>query len=206
MDTTRFNRPRIQKANVDELYGLCLGILADGIVTADEVQFLVSWLNAREHLLDDPIVSKVYEKLIDITTGDNSEESQNDLLKLLLEFTGAPSPSIDNSQQPSVLPLCEPAPSITIDDKVFCFTGTFDFGTRAECQQATEAQGGVSSKGVTKKTDYLVIGNQVTPDWKQQTYGAKIIKAMDYRDNKGASISIISESHWIQHLKEASES
>lgn len=88
---------------------------------------------------------------------------------------------------------------------VFCCTGTFDLGARGYCQQLIEEVGGVISKNVTRKVDYLVIGIKITPDWKQQSYGAKIIKAMEYRDKNNIPISIIAELDFIKVLERLKE-
>lgn len=199
MDTMTFNKSRLKAANVSELYGLCLGILADGYVDDSEIAFLLDWVKARPHLLRDPVVSEMMSIILRALEK-GGDDSQNSILEALLSFTGSPIPDKEHSSVPSGLPLCEVIPDIEQKGCVFCCTGTFDLGSRGDCQKLIEQAGGLFSKGVTKKVDYLVIGNKVTPDWKQQSYGAKIIKAMEYRDSSNVSISIITEKDFIKVL------
>ncbi len=200
MDTMIFNSSRLKAANVSELYGLCLGILADGCVDCSEVDFLLAWLDARPHLLEDPIVSEMVSIIVKAIENGFDDDSQVTILKALLSFTGAPNPTKTHSAAPSDLPLCEEIPNAQLKGVVFCCTGTFDLGTRGDCQDLIAQSGGVFSKNVTKQVDYLVIGNKVTPDWKQQSYGRKIIKAMEYRDKSRLPISIINEQNFIKVL------
>ena len=88
---------------------------------------------------------------------------------------------------------------IDFDGSLFCFTGTFLYGTRAACHKATESAGGVAAKGITKKLNYLVIGTNTTQSWANTSFGRKIEKAVDYRDS-GVPLAIISEACWISFL------
>jgi len=88
-----------------------------------------------------------------------------------------------------------PPPVVTFSDSTFLFTGTFAYGVRKDCHAVTENLGGIISKGVNKKLNYLVIGSYVTDSWAHETFGRKIEKAMDYRDTT-PSLKIISEEHW----------
>ena len=96
----------------------------------------------------------------------------------------------------TTLPLCDPIPNISFSGSKFLFTGTCAFGKRALCHDATESKGGICEKRVTKKLQYLVIGTYVTDSWKHESFGNKIKKAIEYRD-EGVPLSIISESHWF---------
>lgn len=39
------------------------------------------------------------------------------------------------------LPLCDPAPTLTFRGRRYCFTGTFNFGTRKQCEAAAQSLG-----------------------------------------------------------------
>ena len=98
----------------------------------------------------------------------------------------------------SDLPVCDPAPDLIFEDQLYCFTGTFNFGRRAECEKAVLAKG-AQPGSLTKKTDVLVIGVYATESWKHSSFGNKIIKACEMRD-EGVPISIVSETHWQRYL------
>ncbi len=94
-----------------------------------------------------------------------------------------------------------PQPPIMFESRVFLFTGEFEFGTRARCEQAVRARGGVipKNKEVSHVIDYLVVGAKGSPRWKHETYGAKIESAVVERHIHGKP-AIITERHWHEHL------
>ena len=61
------------------------------------------------------------------------------------------------------------------------------------------AERGGSSGSLTKATDVLVIGMYATESWKHSSFGTKIIKAVDMRED-GVPIAIVCEDHWAGHL------
>ena len=81
----------------------------------------------------------------------------------------------------------------------FCFTGTFNLGRRQDCERAVEERGGYAGS-LTQDTDYLVIGAYVTDSWRHSSFGNKIVKAVEMRDEKSVPISIVSEQHWAAYL------
>ena len=99
----------------------------------------------------------------------------------------------------SALPLTQPAPDIVFADKTFCFTGTFAFGQRKDCQAAVARLGGTPQDKVTTRLDYLVIGSLGNEDWMHSTCGRKIQQALDF-NAKGRGIAIVSEDAWAQAL------
>ena len=54
--------------------------------------------------------------------------------------------------------------------------------------------------GITMRTDYVVLGTYVTPAWAHQSYGRKIEKSMEYRDEKGTGLCIVHEDDWMEAL------
>ncbi len=192
---TKYNQKNIQDRQIDTLIGLSKGIAANGEVDQAEAEFLQTWLvqNAQSQ---NPIVvnllNKVSEMLEDgILDQDESEE----LLNILHSISGEKT-ELGEVSKTSKLPICTPAPKINFKDKSFLFTGTCAFGTRKDCQSATESLNGVNAKGVTKSLDYLVLGTYVTDSWAHESFGRKIEKAMEYRDS-GLPITIITEEHWL---------
>jgi len=93
-------------------------------------------------------------------------------------------------------PFDQPQPEVSFAGASFVFTGKFDYGSRKECQQAVIQRGATAAKSVTRSVDYLVIGTQGSPTWKNKgKYGRKIEAAIVSRRENG-SPSIISEDHW----------
>jgi NAD-dependent DNA ligase len=102
-------------------------------------------------------------------------------------------------RRPSTLPLTAPAPEILYPGRSFCFTGVFEFGSRADCHEAVLARGGEPAKSVIKKLNYLVIGSVGSDFWRHSSFGTKIVKAAQYCED-GVGIAIVSEAHWVARL------
>ncbi len=191
---TRFNKKDIQDRQIDTLIGLSKGITANGEVDQAEAEFLQSWL-VQNCQSDNPIVLNLLNKVSEmLEDGILDAEESSELFSILHAISGDKA-ELGEVAKTSTLPVCNPAPSIEFVGKNFLFTGTCAFGTRKQCQEAIESLGGINSKGVTKKLDYLVLGTYVTDSWAHESFGRKIEKAMEYRDS-GLSLVIITEEHW----------
>ena len=193
-----FGAQRINARQMDELIGLARGLSADGVINQAEAEFLQSWLSANLLVSHQPLFSTLYQRIRDVLSdGILDEDEAKELLETLHGVTGEKI-ELGEMLKSSTLPLCDPAPPITFEDKRYCFTGTFTFGLRKECEQAASERGALVGS-LTAKTDFLVIGAYATESWKHSSYGTKIIKASDFRE-KGYPISIVSEDYWTQHL------
>jgi len=93
------------------------------------------------------------------------------------------------------IPFDDPAPAIDYAGKSFCFTGKFTLGTRQWCEDTVTQKGGCPVPSVTKETDYLVVGGEVSPGWAHEAFGRKIEKALILK-LEGHSISLVSEEDW----------
>ena len=196
---------------VDELTGLCRGVLANGAVDRKEAEYLRAWFQKRPHATRVPMVATVYNSVIKaLPEGDNLEylsheawqasAAQTELFNTLQQFCGfgAQPDEIDHSTR---LPLDNPPPPITFAGKHFCFTGRFNFGKRGACQDEVIKRGATAAKDVSQKTDVLVIGTYIADKWVHSTHGRKIEKAVDLRAS-GMPLAIISEEHWQGFLED----
>jgi hypothetical protein len=102
------------------------------------------------------------------------------------------------------LPFDDPVPSIEYQGRKLCFTGKFGFGSREQCQAAVAALGSVPQNSVSKETNYLIIGGQLSPTWAHESYGRKIELALTYK-LEGSPLSIISEEEWAKTMKGGEE-
>jgi NAD-dependent DNA ligase len=125
-------------------------------------------------------------------------DEATDLLEALPRFCAADF-EIGETLKSISLPLCEPAPALSFGGSTFCFTGTFAFGSRKDCEKAVIDLGGIPGS-LTRTTCYLVIGADATESWAHSSFGRKIEKAVDMRAS-GVPIAIVGESHWAEHLK-----
>jgi NAD-dependent DNA ligase len=189
---------RITSRQVDELVGIARGIAADGSLNQAEVEFLQRWLAANMAISDQPMIRKLYARINGVLAdGVADAEECRELLETLNSFSSRDF-ELGEVMKATTLPLCDPALPLSFDGRRFCFTGTFNFGQRKDCEAAVSARGGACGS-LTKSTDVLVIGMYATESWKHSSFGTKIIRAVDMRES-GMPIALISEEHWASHL------
>lgn len=195
----RFQTERLIKRDIDQLLGICEFALQDGHIDQGEAVAILNWLKSHSASLDTWPASVLYDRLSGMLS-DNvlDDEEQGELLSLVMNIARPR----DNAGHvvPTLLPINTPAPEIVFEDRSFCFTGVFDFGPRAKCQEAIALRNGIAAPGVTKKLHYLVIGNIGSEAWRHTSFGAKIAKAVEYRES-GVPIIIVSEEHWVTQLR-----
>lgn len=174
--------------------GIAQGVLADGRLCDGEIEFLQKWLTANDAVRSNAVLSIFVERVDNIMRNTPIDEEERSELVELLEDLTANDFEVGEFIKSTRLPLCEPVPAIDFQNKRFCLTGTFNFGTRKTCEAAIEALGG-SSGSLVVATNYLVIGSYVTAAWKQEKFGRKIEKAIQMREKHG-HIAIVSEHDW----------
>lgn len=193
-----YSRGRINDRIVNELCGLCHGALADGKIDQSEVEYLQKWLVANSVATKNPVVALLLGKIGPmLEKGRVSESDSAAVLQILSDFVGGRF-ELGEVAKASKLPLDLPYPEIAFQGSRFCFTGTFAYGSRKDCEGAVEEKGGVSGT-LTRKTDYLVIGSYVTDSWSNSSFGRKIEKAVAMKA-KGRKLAIVGEDHWISCL------
>lgn len=195
----RYNRERISSRQVDELIGLARGLCADGTLNDAEVAFLQKWLAANADVSGHSVLAKLYNRVDDILRdGFVDEDERGELFDTLNAFSDTTF-ELGEVLKPTTLPLCSPPPDLTFCGRSYCFTGSFSFGRRTACEDAVAQRGGFAGS-LTQRTNYLVVGAYVTDSWKHSSFGNKIVKAAEMRDQKDVPISIISEHHWVSFL------
>lgn len=196
----RFNAKRVQKRTVDELIGICKGLVADNRINSEEAGFLATWLKAnlaQAYVWPVKMLNKRIWTMLDDGVIDDVEKIE--LLSMLKALSGEHLAHEHVASFSATLPQNSPPPPVLFEGKCFCFTGKFAFGTRADCTAQVAARSGYVDPDVTSSLDYLVIGLMGSRDWKHSTFGRKIEAAMEYRE-KGCRVAIIGEEHWTNCL------
>ncbi len=180
---------------VSELIGLARGLIADAELNDAEIEFLYRWIAANDAAHANPVIAILLERIRDIYQDGYVDESERaELSDVLMRLTKNDF-ELGEVLKSADLPLNDPAPNISFNDKTFCFTGTFTFGRRSDCESLVERLGGRASKNITQSTDFLVIGSYATSSWQQSSFGRKIEQAVKLRDS-GRPIAIVAERHW----------
>jgi NAD-dependent DNA ligase len=141
--------------------------------------FLRLWLLEHESICDKWPANAIHHKIKEILKDwVINEEERTAFLSLLQEITGNYfSETGSASPEKPALPL-DMEPNITFENKSFCFTGVFLYGTRATCESVIDKLSGYSRDGVQNNLDYLVNGHRINPDWLHETYGLKFKKQL----------------------------
>ena len=195
---------RVGARQVDELIGICRGVLADGELVNAEIGFLADWLETHLECSDQWPYSVLYDRIAAaLADGVITEDEEKELLGVLSHVTGGPSvlnaPGERLSPDTSGLPYDDPAPPIVFANHSFCVTGEFAYGPRGRVISAIEERGGRIAGAPSGKTNFLVVGITGAAAWKHSTHGTKIIKALELKQ-AGRPIAIIGEKHWTEHL------
>lgn len=183
------------------LNGLIHGIMADGKLTDKEIIALNQWLTDTDYLQGtypfDEILSLTSAMLADHKI---SPDERNTLMAFFSNFIdfrdsyNLMEPDFKKlREQYSVQGICAFCPEIEFEDKVFCFTGASYKATRAELADIVSAHGGLLRDGVSRKTNYLIVGNDGNPCWAYSCYGRKIEEAINLR-KEGFKLQIVNET------------
>jgi NAD-dependent DNA ligase len=184
---------------IDELIGLSKGLIADGVLTEEECDYLKKWLHTNSRHRDTFPISVLYSRVCEmLTDGLFDEDERRELFDLLLQITAFSTEEVIDREGPTPLPVT-PNATILFHDKVYCFTGTFSFGPRKKCQDAATSCGARILDTVRQDLDYLVIGSIGSERWAHSHFGRKIERALHFQKN-GFPIVIIDEATWTKSL------
>jgi|TARA_B110000240_G_C13485951_1_gene447407 NAD-dependent DNA ligase len=200
MTKTKRGASRVQDRLIDELIGISRGVIADGIVDEQEAIFIGQWIEQHREVSDRWPVNILYTRLVEmLKDGVLSKDEQKELMATLRDITGESS-VFQEPNRSTTLPLDNPAPVIDFEDKTFCLTGRFVFGTLRDCEETIVDMSGSVVQSPSQETDYLVIGELGSPDWVHTTFGRSIERGVELKQ-QGFAIKIVSEEHWVNSLR-----
>jgi len=200
MTKTRRSTSRVQDRLIDELIGISRGVIADGVVDEQEAIFIGQWIEQHREVSDKWPVNILYTRLVEmLKDGVLSKDEQKELMATLRDITGESS-VFQEPNRSTTLPLDNPAPVIDFEDKTFCLTGRFVFGTLRDCEETIVDMSGSVVQSPSQETDYLVIGELGSPDWVHTTFGRSIERGVELKQ-QGFAIKIVSEEHWVNSLR-----
>lgn len=186
--------------SVGALIGISQGLLCDGHLNDEELRFLRSWLEQNEAIATawpgDALYSRVKNILSD---GLITSEERSYLTEMLQRLIGGSIEELAEPTHVSELAFDRTA-TVAIPNATFCLTGDFVFASRTQCESAIEKRGGFTSKSVTKKVAYVVVGGLGSAEWKHGSFGTKIERAIEYK-RQGVPILIVHEDQWASALE-----
>lgn len=189
------NLERVLQRSMDELLGVCKGVLVDGVVSEREVVALGEWLSANPHVAVTWPASIITQRLTEILNDAVIDDDERADLQGLLEGIAGGRTELNMRENRSTeIAFTDPPPTVLLGGREFCLTGRFAYGPRTICEEAIRSRGGWAHNNVRRATHYLVIGTFGSRDWLHSTHGTKIQKAVRYE------CPIVSEEHWASVL------
>ncbi|MBE3142324.1 MAG: BRCT domain-containing protein [Planctomycetes bacterium] len=187
-------------SDIQRLEGILHGILADNEINDLEVHGLSEWLFDNEQLKGSYPYDELCSLITAITADGVIDDDERKMLKLFIaDFVDVknmaavdPNELDDLKKQITINGICALDPEITIENRLYCLTGVFGRSSRKEIVSLIEGKGGTHHDGVTKDTNYLVIGSDGNPCWAFSCYGRKVEKAVEMR-KEGIPIAIVNE-------------
>jgi len=186
---------RLLARKVDEFMGIAGSFARQSALSEQDVRYLAEWLGRNKAVMDFPLIRPIAELL-----GPHLLEPETRAL-IHHELAGLVG-DVDGDGVPDGPPTTiydYPPPRIEFIGKRFCFTGTFVYGERWECEKAVEDRG-AECGALAQRTHYLVVGEKITDAWKHATFGNKISQARAWQLEGRSHIKIVSEAHWVKFL------
>lgn len=195
--------------SIQYLNGLVHGMLADRELSDDEIRMLHNWILDNDFLAGsypfDELNSMVSAVLAD---GVITEEERGTLMAFmgsLVDFNASQNlkeADFSNLREKySIGGICSICPEIEFEGRTFVVTGEFAQKPRAEAEKLIEELGGKVKTAVSKKTDYLIVGNAGNPCWAFSCYGRKIEAAMLLR-REGEKVQIVNETDFWDAIED----
>lgn len=201
------------------LQGIALGIVAKGRVNRKDALLVARWISDHPTLWEEEGINVLLQESnhLSLVSARDFNETACLLYQKLCEFLRSnrltvPKIRLEVAPQkkdnvctiiPKYDPLFDHVEEIEFSAS-FCFTGTFAFGTREQCEEAAMQHGGwVLTQPAKTSLCYLVVGTATNPQWKEATRGVKLMKAIEYR-KEGCPICIIHEDVWAEAIVAAS--
>jgi NAD-dependent DNA ligase len=182
------------------MFGLVRGVAADGVVSSDEATRLSEWTRANPEIADRWPANVLARRLERIFADGRLEGDERDRLSAMLGLiVDNPNGLVRGFPLATDLPLTRPEPDVEFQGRTFVFAGDMAYGPTHQCEREVEELGGSCERGVSRRTDYLVIGALAAAEWSQAAFGALVDQVVEYRE-RGVPIAVITEEHWAAAL------
>lgn len=173
----------------NQLKGIIKGIVADGRIEKSELENLQKWMQLYSDLRSRYPFNRLYESIVMVL--DDGVLSPEEEIAVMDRFKRFINPVEENKTDHQ---------AIQFEGKICVLSGVFKYGEKSEVAELLSAQGATVAKGVTRKTDYLIVGGDGHKDWAYGNYGTKVKKALDLQ-SKGFEIKIIGEHELFSYNK-----
>lgn len=190
----------LKTSSLQFLQGLVHGILADGVISDEEIHALKNWVRMNDYLSGCYPFDEIESILLSILADGKITDEERELLKAFLsnfiDYTTSynliESDMEQLRNQFSIDGICAVCQELDFENNHFCFTGQSTRAKRNDICEIVKSLGGNFNNSVTNKTRYLIVGNAGNPCWAFSCYGRKIEDAVNRRKN-GQNLTIVNE-------------
>ncbi len=185
---------------INELHGILLGIAADGKLEDEELAFLDRWFSTHEQLVGEWPAEVLIERMEKIRAdGVIDAQERREILELIKNLTGNRFDENGDADVSSSHIFATPISEFDHCGKKVCFTAKFLRGSRRDCEKLAKDRGAIIRANVSGGLDALIVGSMTSRDWRFQSHGRKIERALAL-NKAGKSISILPEQRWLSFL------
>ena len=174
-------------------------LITDDRATANKLRLLIEQLTRESDKIDDKFLTRIGKIKV---SGRRSESRRGEDAPATIRKASRTrgSGAFVSALNKHGIRLDNPR-ALSFDKKTFVFTGVFDFDTQNECARATRALGGRRSPNnrVTRDVDVLVVGTGGSPNYLWKTFGRKMARADELRQQWRKPL-IISEDRWRKEI------
>ncbi|MGH1601059.1 BRCT domain-containing protein [Campylobacter majalis] len=191
------------RAKLAELIKICQNSLSDDKLDMYELSQIVEFIEKNTDDIHSKPFFEFVEKLADILNLDDTiTENELNIAKVVIKeyINTKPKSLYDEIVKTNDSFFDNPQPEITFKNKIFVLTGIFTIAEREDVAKMIIQRGGLTSRAVTRDTDYLVVGEVASSAYSLGNYGSKIKKAVDNKA-RGAKVAIITEQHFIKFIQ-----
>ncbi|WP_039658538.1 BRCT domain-containing protein [Clostridium tyrobutyricum] len=186
---------------IQKLQGILTGIMADGIITDEEICKLSEWIGDNEQLCGTYPYDEINGLLTSILIDGKIDSGEKAMLQVFFsEFIDTNSLANfdedklnDMKKEITIGGICSVSPNIIVKGSTFCFTGASSKTTRSKLKDLILSLGGIFKNNVTLGTNYLIIGDDGNKCWAFSCYGRKVEQAINMRKD-GKKIIIVHEN------------
>lgn len=190
----------LKTSSLQFLQGLVHGILADGVISDEEIHALKNWVRMNDYLSGCYPFDEIESILLSILADGKITDEERKLLKAFLSnfidyttsYNLVESDMEQLRNQFSIDGICAVCQELDFENNHFCFTGQSTRAKRNDIREIVKSLGGNFNNSVTNKTRYLIVGNAGNPCWAFSCYGRKIEDAVNRRKN-GQNLTIVNE-------------
>ena len=164
----RIREAESRDAITTELLGLLRGITADQSLVDDEVERLRFWARRAEKWTHWPLSEVRHRVEQAMRVGYVEEEERQNLMGVAQRLVGG------NPAETGAVRGLPVQPEVTegeipVAGSRLCLTGQFVSGPRSHCERRTKEAGGEVAGNVSKKVDFVVVGDIASRDWTYST-------------------------------------